>query len=432
VLLLFVLCVTLHARLYDLRPGPQHLTLFYFIMSVGGALGGLFCALIAPLAFDWAWEHPILVVAAAMLLPLPAALDWPRRAGIEPGLARIAMGLLLAIALGMCWLLWDARGLQVSDGYLQGLTIGVALCGFALSSSRIAYLTVLLSLLLVTGGVQTIKDTMAGVRSRSYFGIYTVRDYTERNIRTLTHGTTLHGEQSLDPSARRLPLTYYGPGSGAGIAFSHASELYGPGARLAVVGLGTGSLACYARPGEQLHYFEIDPTVLDYSRRGTFSFIRDCAPQAKVTIGDARIELAKVDPGSFDILAVDAFSSDAIPLHLLTDEAFGVYLDALSPNGVLLVHISNRYIELQPVLAAAAKKRGLVALLRDDVPPSTGELTASSWVLIARNKEPLDFLAKKAPAMPLVPLSPPAARPWTDDHASILPYIRWQNMIGRP
>ena len=432
VLLLFVLCVTLHARLYDLRPGAEHLTLFYFVMSVGGALGGLFCALIAPLAFDWAWEHPILVLAAALLLPLPAALDWRRIPGLEPGMARLAQVTVFALAMGLCWLLWDARGVQTSDAYLQGLSVGVALCGYALSGSRLAFMGVLLPLMLVNGGVQTVKDSMAGVRSRSYFGIYTVRDYAERNIRTLTHGTTLHGEQSLDPAARRLPLTYYGPGSGAGIAFSHAGELYGPGARLAVVGLGTGSLACYARPGEQLHYFEIDPTVLDYSRRGTFSFIRDCAPQAKVTIGDARIELAKVAPASFDVLAVDAFSSDAIPLHLLTDEAFGVYMRALSPNGVLLVHISNRYIELQPVLAAAAKKRGLVALLRDDVPPSTGELTASSWVLLALSKAPLDFLARKTPAMPLRPLTPPAAQPWTDDHASILPYIRWQNMLGKP
>jgi SAM-dependent methyltransferase len=229
-----------------------------------------------------------------------------------------------------------------------------------------------------------------------------------------------------------MPLTYYGPGSGAGIAFSHARKLFGPTPAIGVVGLGTGTLACFAQPGETWRFYEIDPAVLELSRNATFTFVRDCAPHAEVVIGDARIELAKVRPGSIDLLAIDAFSSDAIPLHLLTDEAFGVYLQALSPRGILLVHISNRYIELEPALAAIVRARALHAALRDDEPPEGTELTGSSWVAISRDRDQLGALGGVAPAMPWTALKPPAPNVWSDDHASILPFIRWYNFLGSP
>jgi SAM-dependent methyltransferase len=271
--------------------------------------------------------------------------------------------------------------------------------------------------------------TRQGLRTRSYFGIYTVRDYPADKMRMLSHGTTLHGQQSTDSLLKRLPLTYYGPGSGAGIALFNANVLFGPKARVGVVGLGTGSLACYRRAGQAWTYFEIDPVVLNYSRKGTFTYLADCAPDAKVMLGDARLELAQLPRRSFDMLAIDAFSSDAIPLHLLTDEAFGVYLDALAPKGVLLVHISNRFIDLEPVIAAEAKARGLAAVIREDNPPSGGGLTGSSWILLSRDPAQLALLGKQAPAMPLTRLQPAAPRAWTDDHASILPYIRWSHLV---
>ena len=250
-------------------------------------------------------------------------------------------------------------------------------------------------------------------------------------LRTLTHGTTLHGQQSTDPARSREPMTYYGPGSGIGIALGQAQALFGQGARIGVVGLGTGTLACYSRPGEVWRFYEIDPAVLHYSQDGTFTYLSQCTPKARVEIGDARIELAKAAPGSFDVLAVDAFSSDAIPLHLMTDEAMGVYLRALSPRGLLMVHISNRFIELEPVLAAAARRRGLAAAVRDDNPPDRAYLTASSWVVLSRDKAGLDVLAKARPDAPWRPLLAPAERVWTDDHASILPYVRWRHLLRK-
>jgi hypothetical protein len=428
-LLLFV-CVALHARLYDLRPATGQLTYFYLIMSAGGALGGLFTALIAPLVFDWVWEHPLLVLAAALLLPREALPDWRRLKGLEPAMQR---ALLLAIAFAIGFLLWLLNDITAAfeETPLRWAYAGaIALLGLALVPWRALAPALLALTMYVQGGFVTLQDSRDGIRTRSYFGIYTVRDYPEQKLRTLAHGTTLHGEQSLDPKLSRFPLTYYGPGSGAGIAFSHARELFGPTPSIGVVGLGTGTLACFAQPGETWRFYEIDPAVLELSRNATFTFVRDCTPNAQVVIGDARIELAKARPGTIDLLAIDAFSSDAIPLHLLTNEAFGVYLQALSPRGLLLVHISNRYIDLEPALSATVRARQLHAALRDDEPPEGTELTGSSWVAISRDPAQLKALERLAPALPWTPLKRPAPDVWSDDYASILPFIQWENFLG--
>jgi SAM-dependent methyltransferase len=432
VLLLFMVCVALHARLYDSRPDPRRLTLFYFVMSAGGALGGLFTALIAPTVFDWAWEHPLLVLAAAALLPHQFFFDLRRLPGAPPEMRILAAVAVAALALFLVWRLSDLPLEDHTSGPRAELALGIAVCGVVLAPWRPAFLALLGVLMLVQGGVETIQTSLNGLRSRSYFGIYTVRDYPEAQVRMLSHGTTLHGEQSTDPVKRRLPTTYYGPGSGVGIAFGHAQTLYGQRARIGVVGLGAGTLACYRQPGEAWRFYEIDPTMLAYSQNRTFTYLSDCAPEAKVVIGDARLALAKEPRGAFDLLAIDAFSSDSIPLHLLTDEALGVYLDRLSPNGILLFHISNRFIDLEPVLAAAAGKRGLTAALRSDNPPRDEMLTASSWVLMTRNAAQLARLRRLDPAHDWIALAPPAPRVWTDDHASIMPYVRWYNFLGKP
>lgn len=434
VTVLFVICVALHARLYELRPDAGQLTLFYLVMSAGGVLGGLFTALIAPLLFDWVWEHPILLLAAAALLPQGLIPDWRRMPGLMPEMVRLGVLTVLGCAALLLYLLYDVALLAVPDPWQWAYAGGLALLGLALVPWRWLALALLLAIMLAQGGIDTIETSREGLRTRSYFGIYTVRNLPDRHLRTLAHGTTLHGEQSTDPVLRRLPLTYYGPGSGAGIAFSHAHELFGPAPRIGVVGLGTGTLACYYQPGENWRFFEIDPAVLALSRKGTFTYVRDCAPPAMVVLGDARLELGKVAPGSIDLLAIDAFSSDAIPLHLLTEEALRVYERALSPRGVLLVHISNRFIDLEPVLSAAARERGLKALLRDDTPEGNSAVlfTPSSWIAMSRDPAQLAALQRLAPALPWRPLAPAAARAWSDDHASILPYIRWRNLLGNP
>ena len=432
VTLLFFVCTALHARMYDLRPEPDRLTFFYLTMSAGGALGGVFTALLAPVLFDWVWEHPLLVLAAAALLPREALPDWRRMPGLEPEMTRLLVAMLLGIAAWCLWEIHDVTQYQESEHLRLPWGAALAVVALALVPWRALVLPVLLGAMLVQGGLETVQNSRDHIRTRSYFGINTVRDYPEQHLRTLAHGTTLHGEQSTDPGRARVPLTYYGPGSGVAIAYASAPALFGPHARMAVLGLGTGTLACFAKPGESWTIFEIDPAVLAYSLNGTFTFLKTCAPAARIELGDARLALAKAPPGSFDMLAMDAFTSDSVPLHLFTHEAFGVYLRALSPRGVIMVHISNRFIDLEPPLAAELKARGLHAMVRDDYPDENSEWTPSSFVAVSRDPQQLSKIARSAPDKPWRPLVAPAPRIWTDDHASILPYVEWQNFLGAP
>ncbi|WP_296675216.1 spermidine synthase [Novosphingobium sp.] len=428
--LLFLICVALHGRLYDERPNAAHLTFFYLIMSVGGVVGGLFTALIAPLAFDWAWEHPILVLAAAVLIPPSDRFDWRKLPGLDQSSHHLMRLAALALALFCSWqialIVLDNGDRAVAALWLTGVALG----GLLVSQWRPLVLLVTMWAMLAEGGLLTIQETLNGMRERSYFGIYTVRERPTEKVRTLAHGTTLHGIQSTDPALIRQPLSYYGPTSGAGLAFSQAQALYGSGARLGVVGLGAGSLACYKRPGEAWTFFEIDPLVLAYSVKRTFTYLKDCAPEARVVIGDARLELARIAPASFDMLAVDAFSSDAIPLHLMTDEALGVYERALSPKGMMLIHISNRFIDLEPVLAADAKKRGLFAVKRNDVPDTSAGFSPSLWIAMSRDPQAIAGLQAGTKLQSWEKLGKPAKTVWTDDHASILSHVEWRNVLG--
>jgi hypothetical protein len=194
-------------------------------------------------------------------------------------------------------------------------------------------------------------------------------------------------------------------------------------ASIGVVGLGAGTLACYRRPGQDWTFFELDPQVRDYSRQGTFTFLERCTPDARVVIGDARLKLAQEPAARLNILAIDAFSSDSIPLHLLTREAFATYRRALESDGLLLVHISNRFIDLAPVIAALARETGWHGRMRMDEPAPGAGLTPSVWIALARDEGQLAALDRSGWSWNELP--PPARRAWTDENASILPLIRW-------
>ncbi len=434
--MLFTVAVSLHARLYRLRPEPERLTFFYLIMAVGGAIGGLFCALIAPLVFDWAYEHPLLVIAAALLLPLPPLVPLAEWFRLDRQWQRIIALLLTLCAILIGW--WMTKnwvGFDL-DRPMQMAIAGLILIGIIGIGWRFSFVAALLALMIGIGGLQTIETSLDGKRTRSYFGIYTVRTNPALETRTLAHGTTLHGTQILTPGLEETATSYYGPSSGVGLAFQRAGQLYGNNAAIGVVGLGTGTLACYRAPGQRWQIFEIDPAMERIARnRQNFSFLADCAPDVPVVIGDARIRLADanvVAPGSLDLLAIDAFSSDAIPLHLLTREAFDVYARTLQPQGIALVHISNRYIDLEPVLRAFEEQGGWHALVREDMPDSADALlsrTGSIWVAMARDRGALDRLAVATESVPdgrgqWRPLSDAKTpRLWTDDYASVLPLL---------
>lgn len=439
--MLFIVATALHGYLYHLRPAPQHLTLFYLIMSAGGVLGGLFAALFAPLLFDWVYEHPLLVLAAAALLPLPALLPWDKWLRLSPISARIAVAMLVAVAALASWRMVGSWG-----GVLEGSTAAWGAAIFAIGllviGWRWAFVTVLALLMIGIGGWDTVQESFTGARVRSYFGVYTVTDYSAQRQRRLAHGTTLHGLQRTDLAHRREPTTYYGPKSGVGLALGRADALAGPDAAIGIVGLGAGTLACYRQPGQQWTIFEIDPVMVDIARDpAKFTFLSDCAGDTPIVIGDARLQIAQQPAGRFDILVIDAFSSDAIPLHLLTKEAIGIYQRALKPDGILLIHISNRFFGLEPVLAAEARARGWSSAIRMDPGPigdEINDLTGSNWVALTATAPRMQQLtggmrprADAAADGAWVPLQARAGFDrWTDDYASTLPVLLWNHIIG--
>ncbi len=431
VLLLFVIAVALHGRLYDDRPSPSKLTLFYLVMSAGGVLGGIFTALLAPVVFDWAWEHPLLVLGAGLLVPIGRGPRFLERLLVTERRQLVFATLMLLAAIGFGSMLFSAR-VHDQQGLIVVLTGAILLCGLLVRPLRWVFVATLLVMLLAQGGILTMAISADGARSRSYFGVYTVRDYPKLGLRSLTHGTTTHGRQYLDPEKRRIPISYYSHNSGIGVALRHVPDVYGQASHVGIIGLGSGTLACYRQPGQSYTFFEIDPLVLDFSRQRKFTFLPDCAPDSLTYIGDARLELDKLPAGSFDVLVIDAFSSDAIPLHLLTLEALDGYKRAMRKGGTLVMHISNRYIDLEPVIAAAAKARGLSAAIRVDMEGQSLVNASSAWVILAPDAKTLESFTQSEPDLPWKSLGPPAKYVWTDDYAATLPYIRWNNLLGGP
>ncbi len=365
--LLLVLTVALHGTLAQERPAAAGLTSFYLWMSVGGALGGLFCALAAPLLFSWPWEHPLLLLMAAAL--------------ISRGWRALAVPALLAGAM------------------------------------------------LLAGGATQLRKGLAGAYQRSFFGVYAVEDYTRLDARGLKHGTTLHGLQSRDPARALQPTTYYVAGSGIGQALAAVTAQKGAAARIGVVGLGTGTLACHAgQPapagGANYRFFEIDPLVVAIARQ-RFTYLSRCTPDAAMVVGDARLTLAQQQPGSFDLLAIDAFSSDAIPLHMMTREAFAIYGRALAADGLLVIHVTNRFLDLKPVVAGLAAAGGWQAVHLEYRPAADDRLAnRSDWIALSRDPARIAALRSANPAWAALP---PASRTvWSDDFASVLPTLRWR------
>jgi hypothetical protein len=429
-LLLFAVAVTLHAQMYRTRPAPIYLTGFYLCMAIGGALGGLFSGLIAPLVFDWTYEHPLLILAAAAMVPQAFLFDSIARLWEGKARARwltLAMAVLTAIiaviAIQQPWQwLWE-RSTLVGAGAIGFLT-------FFCIGKRPPFVIGLTGIVLVAGGWDSIRLSMTpNARMRSYFGVYTIRD--DHDIRVLAHGTTAHGLQILTPGRERELTSYYSAYSGVGQALLRLPRIAGPSARIGAVGLGTGTLACYTRPGQDWRFYEIDPLMIRIARQsGKFTYLARCNPNAKVILGDARLSLAHAAPASLDFLALDAFSSDAAPMHLLTREAFAIYGRVLTRKGLLLVHISNRFLALGPVVAAAARDGGWQAAEYDDLIAPNSEayryINSSNWILLTRDSESLRRVIHNPPPgghwRPL--LVEPGFAGWTDDYATILPLVK--------
>ena len=425
-LLLLAIAVALHSEMFRLRPAVGHLTHFYLAMSFGGMLGGLFCAIVAPLLFDWAYEHPLLILAAALLVPQFPLLPWPKPLSTMLSLVLPVLAFALSYAAEAGLLGRDARIAMIGS-------IVVSLVALACLGRRWSFAACLAALMLSYGGWSTIALSTQDARTRSYFGIYEVSTRYDGTARVLTHGTTLHGIQNLEPGLETVPTSYYARRSGVGLALTNADAMFGAHPRIGVVGLGSGTLSCYARPNQSWTFFEIDPAMVQVARN-RFTFLRQCAPQVRIVLGDARLSLARQPANSIDILAVDAFSSDAVPMHLLTREALRVYGRAVQRNGIVLFHISNRYLDLKPVVADLAAREGWTAEILQYVPDEQEEVlnaTISVWIALSRNPATIDRLQTLSGDDSIyweTVVPKPGFAGWSDDHASILPIINFASM----
>lgn len=379
-LFLWVVCMVAHGELYRLRPAPAHLTRFYLMTSVGGALGGLLVNLIAPYIFSGYWE---LYIGWAVMALLLAGLTFVRPTELRP---RWRFGHDVAVG-----------ALAVVVTLFAGFTV------FTLAGGDLA-------------------------RGRNFYGVVRVRLDPTHNTHAMIHGVTLHGSQFIDPERRAQPVGYHWPGSGVGLALQHHPRS-GQGMRVGVLGLGVGVLAAYGQPGDVYRFYEINPLVVELAegRGGYFSFLTDSPADISVALGDARLvleqELLAGQPQNFDVLALDAFSSDSIPIHLLTREAFEVYLAHLAPGGVIAAHISNRHVDLQPVLRQVAQtfelKAAVLYIPASETEPAT---SASLWVLLTREAAFLDQPAIAAQAQSWDGV--PSVRLWTDDYSNLVQMLK--------
>ncbi|MEZ5744019.1 MAG: fused MFS/spermidine synthase [Sphingomonadaceae bacterium] len=411
---LFYIALALHGRLSNSRPASSQLTEFYLWMSVGGMLGGVFSALLAPVIFNWTYEHLILLVAAAWLVRgqqvLPGISGIPKR-----GLIYV-LGAILLLALLASNLLDGGTGNLVA-------TLLMVLAAILAIGEPLLFGVFVALILLYGGALSVISSSVNDFRTRSFFGTYAVHDNTGTKAREFSHGTTLHGVQSLDPEKRLVPSTYYGKGSGVGEVLTAAPGLFGKDASIGAIGLGVGTLACYKKPGQDWLFIEIDPAVVEIAKDpGHFTYLRDCAPDARIEVGDGRLALDDVADGSLDLLVVDAFSSDAIPLHLMTVEAFETYGRTLDEHGAILVHVTNRYLELEPVVSRIVARLGWQATIRFDEEESEGDNfhTRSKWILVMRDKADIARVtgATRVAWRPLA--TDPETHAWTDDWANVI------------
>jgi SAM-dependent methyltransferase len=415
---LFAGALLCHTALALRRPEPRHLTEFYFWVALGGALGGIFTAIVAPFVFRTVIEYPLLVALLAFFRPGHAE---EQKMNLRDWLYPALLGLLVAVA----WYAMRRARLDVMENLKTSLAVDAV---FVL----IAYLFRKRTLRFALGIAVLIFSYHYALPSiigsnpvlyvgRDFFGIKKVDYEVDSNMRRLLHGDTLHGLESQDPLLSGQPISYFhetGPvGDVMKMISSRANQ------KLGVIGLGTGSMAGWARSNRHVTFFDIDPQVYEIAWN-FFTFLRRCGKNCDVVIGDGRLAIEKVPDTEFDVLMLDAFNSDSIPAHLVSREALQLYLKKLKSDGVLLFHVSNKYMNVQGLVAALiadASLEGLVRFDDDEVP--TGKF-GSDYVVAARRPEDVEALERDDHWLHLQ--KPPDIQPWTDDYSNMLKIVYWR------
>jgi spermidine synthase len=423
----FVIAMVCHGEIAYSRPPTQYLTEFYLWISVGGILGGLFNVLAAPLIFNTFAEFPLMIVLACLLRP---SLDTSDRKSYEPWLD-IGLPLATAIILGISGigvryfmrLEYLSESLKVVVIIFVSSLIG-ALC-FSFRNRPVRFGLGIGGMILV--GFLWMSDQQVLYKERNFFGTLRVLYESEGDYHLLFHGTTLHGAQSLNPVRQREPLTYYHKTGPLGQIFE-ISSMNPANDRIAIIGLGVGTAACYAKSGQDWTFYEIDPAVERIARDTRyFTFLYDCPAKINVVLGDARLSMVKRPDFNYDLIVLDAFSSDAIPVHLITREAIKLYLNRLAEDGILAFHISNRYLNLKTVLGDLAHDVNLACLVQEDMELSETEekekKAPSTWVVMARRTSDLGKLVDDYRWRPLPGRT--GVRLWTDDFSNILSVFSW-------
>ena len=413
----FVIVLMCHGELARRRPPARYLTAFYMWMSTGGMIGGIAAGLIAPHVFSWVAEYPLLIVLAALCRP-----------GGTAGQGRwdnLLWGAVLAVALAVV-----IGGLVVGhtlDETKYKIGIGVLLAIAALFWRAPPKFAAIIALAFVA---VRLYEPDVGIRSsvRSFFGVHKITDTSDGQFRTLQHGTTEHGAQRIrNPdgtpvTGRPEPLTYYHFTSPIAQGIKAARERKGGPIHAAVIGLGTGSTACLTEPDDTLTYYEIDPAVVRIAKdTSRFTFLSSCKPDAEIVLGDARLTLADAPDGRYDVIVVDAFTSDAIPVHLVTREAMALYLSKVAPNGLILMHVSNRHMELASVVAGIADANGLVTWVNDGTGDEDDANYKFSSTVCAVARSDDDFSDAMADDDAWLLQEPDADQwVWTDDYSNIV------------
>jgi hypothetical protein len=418
----FVTAMVCHGELARRRPPARYLTAFYLWMAAGGVAGGLVTGMIAPMVFNWVAEYPLLILAAVLCRP---GLSMPdtRENRIFWAAALVALAILAIPHLVFRY--------EFDHTSYGGVVLVLLAAALVLSSDALRFAAVVaLAFMFIR-----IYDTEAVGRTsiRSFFGVHKILDVPGGEYRVLMHGTTIHGAQRVRDAegnpirSRPEPITYYTVNSGIGQSIKAVREKKSGPIRIAAIGLGTGSIACLTEAGDTLDFFEIDRTVVRISRDDNyFTFIANCAPDASVTLGDARLTLADTADGRYDVIIVDAFTSDAIPIHLLTREAMRIYLRKLAPGGLIVVHISNRHLELSSVVAGVAGANNAVTRVHvggagdnDEGEYSDTAYRYATNVAVVAHKEE-DFGALAAGEAWQLKEPDPTQWVWTDDYSNLI------------
>ncbi|HXW74987.1 MAG TPA: hypothetical protein VEK10_09255 [Steroidobacteraceae bacterium] len=433
-------CILCHGELARSKPSPEYLTHFYLSLASGGALGGLLVGLLAPTVFDGYWEMPLSILLLASLGVYCCSEEARRNPGktwtANIGFALLGTAVILLLLGGLPSVL-DAYTLEwakiVQGDARWGCAALLIFSAVLLQSYRLwraVALTALSCTLVFDWSYYHRLSTSTEFAARNFYGTLRVVEsrYGTGQLRRLMHGSILHGSQVMQPPQRLVPTAYFGESSGIGRAFSSVRAGVGP-LRIGSIGLGAGTLAAYARPGDLFRVYELNPAVLDIAEN-QFDYLRDCQGRVEPVLGDARVSLEReIAAGAydlperrFDVLSLDAFSGDAIPVHLLTREALAIYSRVTKPDGIIAFHVSNRYLDLPPVVERIAREAGFQVVLIADRPPAQSLRYASDWVLLTRNTA---FLRNPAIAAYSRSIVPRAGLPeWTDQFTNLVRILK--------